>query len=105
MLDAKTGDLLILNFRATDNDHAGHTLIIVDHTIHNTEHAFIVDASWGTDMYGQDAGGIGRRTFFFDTDKSVWWDEHPLDHTKANENTIGPYGGHPVQGLYRPKQV
>ncbi|MEO8151361.1 MAG: type VI secretion system tube protein TssD [Bacteroidia bacterium] len=101
--DARTGDLLILKSRAGEIDNAGHTVIVVDHTNSGSKHSFIVDASWGTDMYGVNAGGIARRTLFFDTDTKIWWDKHPIDGTDVNENKIGPYGGHRFQGVYRPR--
>ena len=62
----------------------------------------IAYASWGTGMYGEDAGGIARRTLFFDTATGDWWDQHPLDGTTVNKNKEGPYNGHPIRGLYRP---
>ena len=102
VLDARTGDLLILNARAGDTDHSGHTVIIVDHVINGNIHSFVTDASWGTDMYGENAGGIGRRILFFNTSTNEWWDKNPVDGSDAHRNTIGPYAGHSIRGIYRP---
>ncbi len=101
-LDAQTGDLLIMYPRVGDVDQAGHTVIVVNHLVNGTVHSFNVDASWGTDMYGENAGGIARRTTFFNTSSGEWSDKHPLEGDTVNQNFNGPYAGHPIQGLYRP---
>ncbi|MEO8450182.1 MAG: trypsin-like peptidase domain-containing protein [Gemmatimonadota bacterium] len=104
-VDGKTGDLFVFKPRAGDRDRSIHTVIVVDHTVNGSEHAFLVDASWGTDLYGEDAGGVARRTLMHDTSTGTWWDIHPIDGTKANENAIGPYAGHVIGGMYRAKQA
>jgi hypothetical protein len=102
--DAWTGDLFVLKPRADSADRAWHTVIVVDHTISGTIHSFLVDASWGTDLYGLDAGGVARRKLMHDASSGKWWDLHPINGTKAHENSTGPYDGHPIHGMYRAKQ-
>jgi hypothetical protein len=102
--DAQTGDLFVLKPRADSGDRAWHTVIVVDHTVSRTIHSFLVDASWGTDLYGLDAGGVARRTLIHDASSGKWWDVHPINGTKAHENSTGPYNGHPIHGMYRAKQ-
>ena len=65
-LDGQTGDLFVMRPRAGDRDRAWHTVIIVDHTVSGSEHTFLVDASWGTDLYGEAAGGVARRNLVQD---------------------------------------
>jgi hypothetical protein len=89
--------------RADSNDRAWHTVIVVERTSSSNEHTFLVDASWGVDLYGADAGGVGRRKFVHDTSSGRWWDIHPIYGTKAHENAIGPYDGHPIHGMFRAK--
>ena len=103
--DAQAGDLLILSPRPGDRDRAWHTIIIVEHTVSGTEHRFIGDASWGNDLSGEKAGGIARRTLVHDTSSGEWRDVHPIDGSDAHRNAKGPYNGHPINGLYRPKPV
>lgn len=102
--DAQTGDLFVLKPRADSDDRAWHTVIVVDHTVSRTVHTFLVDASWGTDLYGEAAGGVARRELKHDTSTGKWWDIHPLDGSNAHENSIGPYNEHPIYGMYRAKQ-
>lgn len=117
--DARTGDLFVLKPRAGDADRAWHTVIVVDHTVDKSIHTFLVDASWGTDLYGEIAGGVARRQLVHDTDTGKWWDISPvyvpLDRApcgirsvkkgeKTCENAIGPYAGHTIKGVYRGKQ-
>ena len=104
VVDAQTGDLFVMKPRADSDDQAWHTVIIVDRTVSGSAHTFLVDASWGTDLYGVAAGGVARRKLVHDTSTGKWWDIHPIDGTKAHENTIGPYNGHPIHGMYRAKQ-
>lgn len=103
ILDAQTGDLLILNARPTDTDRMGHTVIIADHKKTGTKHEFLVDASWGVDTYGIDAGGIARHSFFFDSATGNWSDKHPLTGSIVHTNSTGPYDGHIIAGVFRPK--
>jgi hypothetical protein len=100
---AQTGDLFIMKPRAGSRDRAWHTVIVVDHTVPGTVHTFLVDASWGTDLYGIAAGGVARRQLKHDTSNGKWWDIHPIDGSKAHENSVGPYAGHPVHGMFRAK--
>ena len=100
-LNGQTGDLLVLAWRQGERDW--HTVIVVDHTVSGDVHTFLVDASWGF-LYGDDAAGIARRTLEFDRSTGKWWDIHPIDGTKVNENSIGPYMGHPIKGMYRAKE-
>ena len=117
--EARTGDLIVLKPRAGDADRAWHTVIVVDHTVAKSVHTYLVDASWGTDLYGELAGGVARRQLVHDTDTGKWWDispvDVPLDLTpcgirgvkkgeKACENAVGPYAGHSIKGVYRAKQ-
>jgi hypothetical protein len=74
VLHAQTGDLFVLRSRATDSDRAWHTIIIVDHTVLGSIHTFLGDASWGVDLYGVAAGGVGRRELKHDTKTGEWWD-------------------------------
>jgi hypothetical protein len=39
-----------------------------------------------------------------DKSTGIWWDIHPIDGTKVNENPTGPYNGHPIKGMYRAKE-
>jgi V8-like Glu-specific endopeptidase len=97
-LNGQTGDLFVLAWRK--GEHDWHTVIVVDHTIVNDVHTFLVDASWGH-LYGEDAAGIQRRELVFDKTAGRWWDV--IGGKKENENTIGPYNGHPIKGMYRAK--
>jgi V8-like Glu-specific endopeptidase len=101
--DARTGDLFVLEPKATSSDQAWHTVIIVDRTVSETVHTFLVDASWGTDLYTDAAGGVARRTLMHDASSGKWWDIHPINGTKEHENSTGPYDGHPIHGMYRAK--
>ncbi|MGH7335540.1 MAG: hypothetical protein ACREKS_22900 [Candidatus Rokuibacteriota bacterium] len=101
--EGRTGDLLVLKPRADSDDRAWHTVIIVERTSSATEHTFLVDASWGVDLYGAAAGGVGRRKLVHNTSSGRWWDIHPIDGTRAHENATGPYDGHPIHGMYRAK--
>lgn len=117
--DAQTGDLFVMKPRPGSKDRAWHTVIVVDHIVAGTEHTFLVDASWGTDLYGERAGGVARRELVYDTSIQEWWDISPIDvppnkrpcgyervkkGDKVCENSIGPYAGHVVYGMYRAKQ-
>ena len=103
VVEGQTGDLLVLKPRADSNDRAWHTVIVVERTVATTRHTFLVDASWGVDLYGDDAGGVARRKFVHDTSSGTWWDIHPVSGSKVHENAIGPYDGHPIHGMFRPK--
>jgi V8-like Glu-specific endopeptidase len=100
-LNGQTGDLLVLARRKGERDW--HTVIVVDHTVSGDVHTLLVDASWGF-LYGTDAAGVARRKLAFDKSTGKWWDIHPIDGTKVNENSIGPYRGHPIKGMYRGRQ-
>lgn len=100
-LNGQTGDLLVLAWRKDERDW--HIVIIVDHTVAGDVHTFLVDASWGF-LYGDDAAGVARRKFMYDRSTGRWWDIHPINGTKVNENPIGPYKEHPIKGMYRAKQ-
>jgi hypothetical protein len=102
--DAETGDLLVLRPRDGDIDRAWHTVMIVERTSSGTEHTFVGDASWGTDLYGENAGGIGRRQLVHDTATGEWWDIHPLTGAEAHRNTVGPYAEHHLHGVFRARQ-
>jgi hypothetical protein len=102
--DAETGDLLVLRPRDGDIDRAWHTVMIVERTFSGTEHTFLGDASWGTDLYGENAGGIGRRQLVHDTATGEWWDIHPLTGTEAHRNAVGPYAEHHLHGVFRARQ-
>jgi V8-like Glu-specific endopeptidase len=97
-LNGRTGDLLVLAWRK--GEHDWHTVIVVDHTVSNDVHTFLVDASWGH-LYGDDAAGIQRRELVFDKAAGLWWDV--IGGKKENENHVGPYNGHPIKGMYRAK--
>jgi len=99
-LNGRTGDLLVLAWRK--DEHDWHTVIVVDHTIVNDIHTFLVDASWGR-IYGPDAAGIQRREFVFDKKAGLWWDVIDGKKMEKSESTIGPYKGHPIKGMYRAK--
>jgi len=100
LLNGQTGDLLVLAWRKGERDW--HTVIVVDHSVSDDVHTFLVDASWGF-LYTADAAGIARRKLVYDKSTGKWWDIHPIDGTKVNENSIGPYKGHPIKGMYRGK--
>jgi hypothetical protein len=102
VLDAQTGDLLVFKPRAGSRDW--HTVIVVDHTVSDSVHTFLCDASWGVELYDEPFGGVARRELKFDADSGEWWDVHPGDGSDAHKNTIGPYKEHPIHGLFRPKQ-
>jgi hypothetical protein len=97
-LNGRTGDLFVLAWRK--GEHDWHTVIVVDHTVSNDVHTFLVDASWGR-LYGEDAAGIQQRELVFDKAAGLWWDV--IGGKKENENPIGPYNGHPIKGMYRAK--
>jgi hypothetical protein len=97
-LNGRTGDLFVLAWR--QGEHDWHTVIVVDHTVSNDVHTFLVDASWGR-LYGEDYAGIQRRELVHDKAAGVWWDV--IDGNKKNESPVGPYNGHPIKGMYRPK--
>ena len=99
-LNGQTGDLLVLGWRKGERDW--HTVIVVDHSVSGDIHTFLVDASWGF-LYEADAAGVARRKLMFDKSTGTWWDVDPRDGTKANPNSIGPYMGHPIKGMYRAK--
>ena len=101
LADVETGDLLVLDPRAKARDRAMHTVIIVEHTVSGDEHTFIGDASWGTEGYGHDAGGIQRRTLMHDAATGEWWDIHPLTGADEPRNSVGPYGKHKLKGFFR----
>ncbi len=103
VVEGRTGDLLVLKPRADSNDRAWHTVIVVERTVATNQHTFLVDASWGVDLYGDDAGGVARRKFVHDTSSGAWWDIHPVSGRKVHENAIGPYDGHPIHGMFRAK--
>lgn len=115
-LNGQTGDLFVLKPKAGD----WHTMIVVDRTSSGTEHTFLVDASWGTDTYGEKYAGVARRELVYDSDSATkeWWDISPgkvepnetiygigfKAGEKAYPNNIGPYNGHHIKGMYRAKQ-
>lgn len=98
---AQTGDLMILNPRKGEKEI--HTVIVADHTSSGAKHKFTVDASWGNDAYGFEAGGVGRRIFCYDDNTKKWSDIDPNTGAIVNENPDGPYKGHPIKGVYRIK--
>lgn len=104
VVDAQTGDLFVLKPRLDSEDHAWHTVIVFDHTIADPIHSFVVDASWGTDLYGEEFGGVARRTLKHDTSTGEWWDVSPVDGAEAHRNTTGPYDGHRIHGMFRAKE-
>lgn len=107
LLDARTGDLIILKPHPNSTDGANHTVIVAEHTIdpHDSNvHKFTVDASWGTDAYGEEYGGVARRTLCYNTSTKEWWDISPVDGSVEYKNDIGPYDRHELQGVYRAKQ-
>lgn len=99
--DAQTGDLLVLKPREGDADRAWHTVIIVDRTVAGGEHTLVGDASWGVDLYGENAGGIGRRRLVHDTATGEWWDIDPITGAEAHRNRVGPYNKHRFHGVFR----
>lgn len=101
LLNGRTADLMVLAWRKGERDW--HTVIVVDHTVSGDVHTFLVDASWGF-LYGADAAGVARRKLVHDKSTGKWWDIHPIDGTNVNENSIGPYKGHPIKGMYRAKE-
>jgi hypothetical protein len=103
VFDAQTGDLFVFRPRATDRDRASHTIIIVERTVAGSIHTFVGDASWGVDLYGVAAGGVGRRELKHDTKTGEWWDVNPVTGLDDHKNKIGPYNGHPVHGMFRAK--
>lgn len=99
--DARTGDLVVMKPRPKSADQTWHTVIVVDHTSSGTEHTYLVDASWGTDMYGRDAGGVARRRLKRDAATGEWWDRDPVTEMEAHRNSDVPYSGHPILGVFR----
>lgn len=121
IVDARTGNLFVLKPQPTSRDRAWHTVIIVEHTVSAPIHTFLVDASWGTDLYGAPGGGVARRQWQHDTSTGKWWDIAPVDRrglechpgatavdvtagAKACENSTGPYSAHRPYGVYRAKE-
>jgi len=111
-----------------DSDHSMHTVIVVDHSKKGDVHEYLLDASWGNDAYGAKYGGVGRRTLCYDEVAKEWWDIHPGSGAKISgykfvkagsgwaivgaqpgdpgfhsTAKIGPYLGHKIKGVYRPK--
>ena len=105
VLDAQTGDLFVFKPRAGDEDRAWHTVIVVDHAVSGSVHTFLCDASWGTELYLEPFGGVGRRELKFNADAGEWWDVHPGDGSDKYKNTTGPYNKHPIHGVFRPREV
>ncbi len=102
LADAQTGDLFIMKPQARSEDGSWHSVIIVDHTVAATVHTFLCDSSWGTSLYGPDAGGVARRELKHDTSTGEWWDvPPPLSGTNDHRNPTGPYNGHPIHGIFR----
>lgn len=102
--DAQTGDLFVLKPRRGSSDGAWHTVIVVERTVSGTVHSFLVDASWGTDLYGTAYGGVARRTLEHDTSTGEWWDISPATGLEAHRNSVGPYKKHPIHGMFRAKE-
>jgi len=103
LVDGRTGDLFVLRPPAGSRE-PGHTVIVVDRTVSGTVHTFLVDASWGTGMYGKPSGGVARRKFKYDTSSGEWWDINPASGNPEPKNTAGPYNGHLIDGMYRAKE-
>ena len=110
IVDARTGDLFVLRPQA-DSDGSWHTVIVKNRSVSGSVHTFVVHASWGVDMFGVSAGGVGERRWQHDTSNGKWWDLAPRARTvceqavkageKACVNTIGPYDGHRPYGMFR----
>lgn len=99
--DGQTGDLLVLKPQRDSADGAWHTVIVVERTSSGTVHKFLVDASWGVDLYGAEYGGVARRTIVHDSSTDEWWDINPATGREEPRSSDGPYGGHPVHGMFR----
>jgi hypothetical protein len=102
-IDAKTGDMMVMNPRK-NSDGSIHAVIIIDHSTKGDIHTFEVDSSWGH-MYGDDASGIARRKFIYDAATKMWSDIDPGTGDETGKNSIGPYQEHPIKGVYRAKPV
>jgi hypothetical protein len=115
IVDARTGDLFVLEPQATSGDGAWHTVIVADRKVAGAVHTFEVHASWGVDLFGVRAGGVQKRTWQHDTSTGEWWDIAPNDRKGACGkdvkrgdrtcvNKAGPYAGHRPFGMYRAKE-
>jgi hypothetical protein len=116
---ARPGDLIILN----DGSNPGHTVLVYDrtelsrskldpkdpnhlpgidsfaqpdHKVHTIE----VDASWGASYGNLENGGVQRRTLLYDETTGKWAD---VDKGTVVPQSVGPYHGHTVEGVYHPK--
>jgi hypothetical protein len=60
VLDGQTDDLFVMRPRAGDREGAWHTVIIVDRTLSDSQHTFLVD------LYGLPSAGVARRKLVYD---------------------------------------
>jgi hypothetical protein len=115
-INARPGDLLILG--PPPGDTAGHTLLIRDRreltaadkvglhgigsfaSASDKVHVLEVDSSWGASYGDVTAGGAQRRKFLYNETTKQWAD---LSYGVVKPSPGGPYGGHPVDGVYHPK--
>lgn len=117
----RPGDLMILD--PPEDETAGHTVLIRDRTEvtdaerqqlpgieafaapTDTVHRIEVDASWGAGFGNLDSGGVQRRTFLYNETTGEWADVNARTREVTQDaGKEGPYGGHPVEGIYHPKR-
>lgn len=64
-------------------------------------HVIEVDGSWGAGQNGNlDIGGVQTRQFLYNERTGKWAD---VNGDQISPQPVGPYGGHPVEGIYRPR--
>jgi hypothetical protein len=114
---AQPGDLIILS--PPEGESAGHTVLVRDRSVMpwaesqmlggidtfagptDTVHRVEVQASWGAGYGDLEQGGVQQRTFLYNETTGQWAD---VKDGQLSTDPSGPYGGHPVEGVYHPKQ-
>jgi len=97
---------------------AGHTVLVRErHTVDTAErgglsgiggfasstdtvHRIQVDASWGAGHGNLVNGGVQQREFLYNETTGKWAD---VERGTVVPQAVGPYHGHPVDGVYHPK--
>jgi len=114
---AQPGDLIIM--KPPKGDFAGHTVLVRDrHELTSAEsgsltnlgafrqpgdlvHRIEVHASWGAGQGNLDRGGVQSRVFLYNETSGKWAD---IEAGAVKPQSVGPYGGHPVEGVYHPNR-
>jgi hypothetical protein len=60
-----------------------------------------VHGSWGAGQHGNlETGGVQSRQFLYNETTGKWAD---VQGDQVVPQPLGPYNGHPVEGIYTPK--